>query len=392
MSEIISVKDVSKVYKINKRKNGLLGFVANLFVPRYEKKTAVDDLNFTINEGEAVAFIGSNGAGKSTTIKMLSGILYPSEGEIIVSGFIPYKQRKKYVSNIGVVLGQKSQLVWDLPVKDGYELIRHIYKIPRDDYQKRLDEFIDMLDMKDFINQPVRQLSLGQKMRAEIVAALLHNPKIVFLDEPTIGLDLVAKKKIQDFIRTINKKYNVTIIFTTHDMQDIVSTCERLIIIDKGKKIYDGSVKDVKELCDDVKTLRIELEPSAKFCNDSLLNIRECDENIIEILFEKPKIQLERVKKYLQNEYITESISILEDEDGVIDVILKKSCAIIDTVMYESEKITDKHYRVKLKDVNTQLGATLNRFVTEYDVKDVLIKEPEISDIVYNIYEGKVAL
>lgn len=207
MREIIKVKNVSKVYKINKRKSGLFGAVLNLFAPRYEKKIAVSDMNFSIEEGEAVAFIGSNGAGKSTTIKMLSGILYPSEGEITVASYVPYKQRKKYVSNIGVVLGQKSQLVWDLPVRDGYELIRHIYKISKEDYEKRLDEFIEMLDMKEFINQPVRQLSLGQKMRAEIVAAMLHNPKIIFLDEPTIGLDLVAKKKIQDFIRTINKKY-----------------------------------------------------------------------------------------------------------------------------------------------------------------------------------------
>lgn len=180
MREIIKVKNVSKVYKINKRKSGLFGAVLNLFAPRYEKKIAVSDMNFSIEEGEAVAFIGSNGAGKSTTIKMLSGILYPSEGEITVASYVPYKQRKKYVSNIGVVLGQKSQLVWDLPVRDGYELIRHIYKISKEDYEKRLDEFIEMLDMKEFINQPVRQLSLGQKMRAEIVATMLHNPKIIF--------------------------------------------------------------------------------------------------------------------------------------------------------------------------------------------------------------------
>lgn len=155
MREIIKVKNVSKVYKINKRKSGLFGAVLNLFAPRYEKKIAVSDMNFSIEEGEAVAFIGSNGAGKSTTIKMLSGILYPSEGEITVASYVPYKQRKKYVSNIGVVLGQKSQLVWDLPVRDGYELIRHIYKISKEDYEKRLDEFIEMLDMKEFINQPV---------------------------------------------------------------------------------------------------------------------------------------------------------------------------------------------------------------------------------------------
>lgn len=385
-------KNVSKVYKINKRKSGLFGAVLNLFAPRYEKKIAVSDMNFSIEEGEAVAFIGSNGAGKSTTIKMLSGILYPSEGEITVASYVPYKQRKKYVSNIGVVLGQKSQLVWDLPVRDGYELIRHIYKISKEDYEKRLDEFIEMLDMKEFINQPVRQLSLGQKMRAEIVATMLHNPKIIFLDEPTIGLDLVAKKKIQDFIRTINKKYNVTIIFTTHDMQDIVSTCERLIIIDKGKKIYDGAVKNVKELCDDVKILRVEMAQGEKVSNDGLLNIKECDENIVEIMFEKPKLQLERVSKYLNDNYLVKSIRPMSSEQDILEVVTKDSQMIVDTTIYESEKIHDNHFRIKLKDVNTQLGATLNKFVTEYDIKDVLIKEPEISEIVYNIYEGKVEL
>lgn len=314
MREIIKVKNVSKVYKINKRKSGLFGAVLNLFAPRYEKKIAVSDMNFSIEEGEAVAFIGSNGAGKSTTIKMLSGILYPSEGEITVASYVPYKQRKKYVSNIGVVLGQKSQLVWDLPVRDGYELIRHIYKISKEDYEKRLDEFIEMLDMKEFINQPVRQLSLGQKMRAEIVATMLHNPKIIFLDEPTIGLDLVAKKKIQDFIRTINKKYNVTIIFTTHDMQDIVSTCERLIIIDKGKKIYDGAVKNVKELCDDVKILRVEMAQGEKVSNDGLLNIKECDENIVEIMFEK----MIKYKKYQKMEKSKYEVRVSYDKDHTL--------------------------------------------------------------------------
>ena len=364
MREIIKVKNVSKVYKINKRKSGLFGAVLNLFAPRYEKKIAVSDMNFSIEEGEAVAFIGSNGAGKSTTIKMLSGILYPSEGEITVASYVPYKQRKKYVSNIGVVLGQKSQLVWDLPVRDGYELIRHIYKISKEDYEKRLDEFIEMLDMKEFINQPVRQLSLGQKMRAEIVATMLHNPKIIFLDEPTIGLDLVAKKKIQDFIRTINKKYNVTIIFTTHDMQDIVSTCERLIIIDKGKKIYDGAVKNVKELCDDVKILRVEMAQGEKVSNDGLLNIKECDENIVEIMFEKPKLQLERVSKYLNDNYLVKSIRPMSSEQDILEVVTKDSQMIVDTTIYESEKIHDNHFRIKLKDVNTQLGATLNKFVS----------------------------
>lgn len=278
MREIIKVKNVSKVYKINKRKSGLFGAVLNLFAPRYEKKIAVSDMNFSIEEGEAVAFIGSNGAGKSTTIKMLSGILYPSEGEITVASYVPYKQRKKYVSNIGVVLGQKSQLVWDLPVRDGYELIRHIYKISKEDYEKRLDEFIEMLDMKEFINQPVRQLSLGQKMRAEIVATMLHNPKIIFLDEPTIGLDLVAKKKIQDFIRTINKKYNVTIIFTTHDMQDM-SNGEMVEATKKEKIIQRMNYHDLVPYVKKTKMGILELD--INFLFDGNKNL--IDKNVYEM-------------------------------------------------------------------------------------------------------------
>lgn len=392
MNEIIKVENVSKIYKVNKRREGFVSIIANLIAPKYEKKVAVNDISFSINEGEAVAFIGSNGAGKSTTIKMLSGILYPSDGKIEVNGYIPYKQRKKYVSEIGVVLGQKSQLVWDLPVLDSFELIRHIYKIPKKDYEKKLAEFIDMLDMKDFVDQPVRQLSLGQKMRAEIVAAMLHSPKIVFLDEPTIGLDLVAKKKIQDFVKKMNKKYKVTIIFTTHDMQDIVSTCERLIIIDKGKKIYDGAVKDVKDLCDEVKSLRIELEDGAKVEKNELLSIKDKDNNCIEISFLKEEIQIEKIKKYISKEYNVASIKSVTGSINEISVVLNDENIIEDTLIYKSEKLGKKEYKVIIKDINSQIGATLQSFVSKYNVKDVLVKEPDISEIVYNIYEGKVVL
>lgn len=392
MNEIIKVEDVSKIYKVSKRREGFVGIISNLFVPKFEKKLAVDDISFSINEGEAVAFIGSNGAGKSTMIKMLSGILYPSDGKIEVNGYIPYKQRKKYVSEIGVVLGQKSQLVWDLPVLDSYELIRHIYKIPKEDYEKRLAEFIDMLEMKDFVDQPVRLLSLGQKMRAEIVAAMLHSPKIVFLDEPTIGLDLVAKKKIQEFVKKINKKYKVTIIFTTHDMQDIVSTCERLIIIDKGKKIYDGTVKNVKKLCDEVKLLRIELENGVEVEENDLLSIKNKDNNSIEISFAKEEIQLLKIKNYINKEYNVASIKPVIGATNELSVVLNDNDVIKDTFMYKCEKLGKKEYKVTINDVNSQIGAALQAFVAKYNVKDVLVKEPDISDIIYNIYEGKVVL
>ena len=233
---IISVKHISKEYRINKRSKGLFGHLVNLFYPKYEMKRAVDDISFDISEGEIVGFIGANGAGKSTTIKMLTGILYPTSGEIQVANMNPYKERKKYVRDIGVVFGQKSQLSWDLPIIDSYELLKKIYNIPDEVYESNLKLYVDLLDMSGFINQPVRQLSLGQRMRADIVAALLHSPRIIFFDEPTIGLDVLAKEKIRNFIKYLKDECNITMIFTTHDMSDIEKTCDRIIIIDDGHK------------------------------------------------------------------------------------------------------------------------------------------------------------
>ncbi len=236
----------------------------NLFNRKYETKRAVDDISFSIKKGEIVGFIGPNGAGKSTTVKILSGILYPDAGEVKVSGFIPYKQRKQYVKNIGVVFGQKSQLNWDLPLIESFELMKFIYKIPPKKYEENLRLFSKLLDMEEFINQPVRQLSLGQRMRGDVVASLLHSPEIVFLDEPTIGLDVVAKERIREFVRYMNETERTTIIFTTHDMQDIEKVCDRLIIIDKGKKIYDGSIGEIKNRYANVKTIELLLEDGRK--------------------------------------------------------------------------------------------------------------------------------
>ncbi len=242
---IIKVQDLHKTFKVSKRSKGLPGTIANIFAPKFTEKRAVDGLSFEIERGEAVGFIGSNGAGKSTTIKMISGILYPTSGSIEVLGFDPQKQRKQYVSHIGVVFGQKSQLSWDLPVIDSFELLRHIYRIPTAQYEQNVKMFTSLLEMENFIEQPVRQLSLGQRMRADIAASLLHSPELVFFDEPTIGLDALAKEKIRQFVRYMNKEKKVTMIFTTHDMKDIEETCERMILIDKGKLLYDGSIKNI---------------------------------------------------------------------------------------------------------------------------------------------------
>mgnify|MGYP002508709848 FL=1 len=264
MENMIEVNNVKRYYKVAKRKEGIENSLKHLLRREYVVKKAVDDISFTIKKGEIVGFIGPNGAGKSTTIKMLSGILYPDDGNVIIDGFVPYKQRKQYVKNIGVVFGQKSQLNWDLPLIESFELMRYIYKIPKDLYEENLQLFTRLLDMEDFINQPVRQLSLGQRMRGDIVAALLHSPKIVFFDEPTIGLDVVAKEKIRNFIKYMNETRQTTIIFTTHDMQDIEKVCQRLIIIDSGKKVYDGSIQEIKDKYASIKNIELLMEDGSK--------------------------------------------------------------------------------------------------------------------------------
>lgn len=303
MKTIIEVKDIKKYYKVAKREQGLFAAITNLFHRKYEIKKAVDDISFSIKKGEIVGFIGPNGAGKSTTIKMLSGILYPDEGDVKINGYIPYKQRKQYVKNIGVVFGQKSQLHWDLPLIESFELMKYIYKIPQDVYEENLHKFTRLLDMEDFINQPVRQLSLGQRMRGDIVAALLHSPEIVFFDEPTIGLDVVAKEKIREFVKYMNETEQTTIIFTTHDMQDIEKVCERLIIIDAGNKIYDGSIEEIKSKYANTKTIEILLENGQKEIKTFQVN-------------ETP---MNEVMEQLFSEHCIKDISICEPEiDGII--------------------------------------------------------------------------
>ena len=301
---MIDVEGLKKYYKIAKRDKGLLQTMRGLFNRKYEIRKAVDDISFQIKKGEIVGFIGPNGAGKSTTIKMLSGILYPDEGKLGVNGFVPYKQRKQYVKNIGVVFGQKTQLNWDLPLIESFELMKFIYKIPQKKYEENLHKFVKLLDMEDFINQPVRQLSLGQRMRGDIVAALLHSPEVVFFDEPTIGLDVVAKEKIRDFIKYMNKTEQTTIIFTTHDMQDIEKVCDRLIIIDSGKKVYDGSIDEIKTKYAYSKTVEMLLEDGTKQIQT----------------FDVRKVPMNEVMEKLFAQYHIKDIAICEPE---IDAIIR---------------------------------------------------------------------
>ncbi|WP_282141117.1 ABC transporter ATP-binding protein [Cytobacillus oceanisediminis] len=260
---IIEVEHLMKDFMIAKRETGFLGAVKSLVKREHIKKEAVKDISFSIGEGEMVGYIGPNGAGKSTTIKMLTGILVPSSGSVTVNGIIPYENRQENAKNIGVVFGQRTQLWWDLPTIESFELLKEIYQVSAKRYKENMDTFTEILGLDEFLNTPVRQLSLGQRMRADIAASLLHDPPILFLDEPTIGLDVIAKEKMRTFIKEINNVRKITVILTTHDMEDIEKLCERMILIDHGQKVYDGEIAVVKERFGKTRTLIVDLEESS---------------------------------------------------------------------------------------------------------------------------------
>ncbi|GIP23919.1 MULTISPECIES: ATP-binding cassette domain-containing protein [Paenibacillus] len=242
----IEVEDLRKTFKVQRSRQGLKGAFRDLFKREYQEVAAVKDISFQIPQGEICGYIGENGAGKSTTIKMLTGILVPTSGQISVGGYVPYLEREKFVRNIGVVFGQRSQLWWDIGVIESFQLLRKVYQVPEQEYKKRLDELVERLQLQDLLSRPVRKLSLGQRMRCELVAALLHNPSIVFLDEPTIGLDIVVKSEIRDFLKDMNREHGTTILLTTHDLQDIEALCSRVIMLDDGSIIYDGGLEELK--------------------------------------------------------------------------------------------------------------------------------------------------
>ncbi|KRE71376.1 ABC transporter ATP-binding protein [Paenibacillus sp. Soil750] len=244
---LIEVKHLRKTFETDVRRTGRFATIRSLIKPEKREMVAVEDISFSIEKGESVAYLGPNGAGKSTTIKMLTGILEPSGGSIEVAGLIPHKSRKMSSYQIGVVFGQRSQLLFDLPVKDSYDLLRYMYSISWEQYHRNLREFAEVLEVEHLLNRPVRTLSLGQRMRCEILASLLHEPDILFLDEPTIGLDVVAKERIRAFIEKINREKGVTLLLTTHDMHDIERLCHRTMIIDKGRLIYDGSLQHIRD-------------------------------------------------------------------------------------------------------------------------------------------------
>ncbi|MGP0584013.1 ABC transporter ATP-binding protein [Paenibacillus timonensis] len=256
---LIETRGLRKVFRQAVKDPGLAGAVKHLFTQRYKDKCAVEGIDLSIEEGESVAYVGPNGAGKSTTIKMLSGVLVPSDGEISVDGLVPYKQRMENAQRIGAVFGQRTQLWWDIPVRESLALLRDIYQVPTAVFKKNMDAFTELLGMEDYLHLSARKLSLGQRMRADLAAALLHDPKIVYLDEPTIGLDVAVKHRIRDFIKEMNRQKGTTILLTTHDLGDIEDLCERLVIIDQGRIIYDGKLQEVKDAFAQERTLHIQL-------------------------------------------------------------------------------------------------------------------------------------
>jgi len=267
MSSIIKFDNICKDFKLSLRKKGLKGAFVGLFKREYKTIEALKNVSFEIQEGDIVGYIGPNGAGKSTTIKIMSGILTPTSGTCLCDGFVPWKDRKDYVKNIGVVFGQRSQLWWDVPVIDSFELLKGIYKIPNEEYNETLKLLTEILNLHELLNRPLRQLSLGQKMKCELAGALIHRPKILFLDEPTIGLDAVTKLAVRDFIKKINKEWHTTVILTTHDMNDIDALTNKIILIGRGQILYNGSFSAIKEKYGKIKTINVEFEkeyPSIK--------------------------------------------------------------------------------------------------------------------------------
>jgi ABC-2 type transport system ATP-binding protein len=241
----IVVSDLKKYYRVHRKETGLMGSLRSLFKREYEEVKAVDGISFEVNRGELVGFIGPNGAGKTTTLKCLSGLLFPDGGEVSVLGFNPWDRKSEFLKQISFVMGQKNQLWWDLPPMETFLLNKEIYEIDRETFQKNLDELVNLLEVEEILNTQTRKLSLGQRMKCELIASLLHQPKVLFLDEPTIGLDVVMQKKIREFIKKYNKRHQATILLTSHYMGDVQELAERVIIIDKGKIVFDGKLEEI---------------------------------------------------------------------------------------------------------------------------------------------------
>ncbi|HEV2305297.1 MAG TPA: ATP-binding cassette domain-containing protein [Candidatus Acidoferrales bacterium] len=327
---LIDVRELSKDFRTFKRREGVWGSIQNLFVREHITVRAVDRVSFAVDRGEMVGYIGPNGAGKSTSIKMLTGILIPSSGEARVNGFLPYKQRRQYVKTIGVVFGQRTQLWWDIAVVESFKLLRRIYEVPERDFRERMEKFNQILGIQDYLFTPVRKLSLGERMRCDLAAALLHNPPLLFLDEPTIGLDVVAKDQIRKFLRAINREFQTTVLLTTHDLDDIEELCRRIMIIDHGRLLYDGPLDLLKQ-----KLLRTK---QIKFA------VKDSD-------------QLARVQSFVR--------------DGL-----------------ELEQVDQLTYLIRFDRTRMATADLIRQILNTVEVRDLLIEDEPIEEVVKRIYAG----
>ena len=311
---IITVEHLSKHFKVYRRRTGFWGNISSTVSRKHDIIKAVDEVNFSLERGELAGYIGANGAGKSTTIKMLTGILVPTSGHIDVMGLTPYRHRKENTRRIGVVFGQRTQLWWDLPVIDSFELLKHIYEIPQNLYKQNLEFFSELLQLQPFLSTPVRRLSLGQRMRCDLTAALLHNPEILYLDEPTIGLDVVAKEQVRQFLRQVNAERQVTVILTTHDLNDVEQVCQRLIIIDSGKIIYDGGIDALKERYGKTRMLIVDLAQAYSDIQLEGVDLTRRDGNRIWLAFDRDTISASEVIAQLTARYEIQDLTISEPE------------------------------------------------------------------------------
>lgn len=325
---MIKVTNLSREFKSNKKYPGFKGAIKSFFSKEYTVKKAVENISFEIQDGEIVGYIGANGAGKSTTIKMMTGILTPTSGNILVNGVCPYENREKNAMDIGVVFGQRTQLWWDLPLSETFSLLKEIYEVSDSDFEKRMKFLDEVLELESFMLSPVRNLSLGQRMRADLAAALVHNPKIIYLDEPTIGLDVVVKENVRRAIKEINKEYGTTIILTTHDLSDIEELCNRIIIIDNGVKIYDGGLKEIKEKYGYMTTIELQVKQSVNEINfNEELNLKEEDLNYsfedgkLSVSFNKNEIASTEIIQFIMKKFSVVDFSIKETS---IEDIIKK--------------------------------------------------------------------
>lgn len=325
---MIELKNLTKVFKKPIRKEGLLGMFSTLFSRKYEEKVAVNDISLTIADGEIIGYIGANGAGKSTTVKMMCGILTPTSGAVYIDGEEPYKKRRRVARKIGVVFGQKTQLWWDIPLIESFKVLKEIYQVDDKSYGERMEFLSSVLGIDEFLNQPVRTLSLGQRMRADLAAAWLHNPEILFLDEPTIGLDVLVKEKIRKAIKTMNATYGTTVILTTHDMKDIENLCSRIVMIEEGNIIYDGPLSSIKNKFGDVRTVFITLQSEPVLSDLENFDGRAAykwQDNGLYIKFNAEKLPVEAVVDYAFHTLKATDFKITEISiEDVVKVILDR--------------------------------------------------------------------